>query len=226
MTKNCQLSLLILCCATVCGNAGQVSGTIQLQKKALKRAVASPIYDLRGMAASEPVADSRGGNQFDTVAVWLEALTTVQAPPESATMMQRNRRLEPELLIIPVGSTVQFPNMDPMFHNIFSLSHAQNFDLGYYPQGKSRTVTFRQAGIVQVYCHVHPSMYGAIVVTPSPWFVKPDSDGEFTFSGVTAGKYQLKVWQRFVGLFERQLEVPSSGNVRATVSLPMSEPQP
>ena len=149
MTRNCILSLLILYGAATSGNAGQVSGTIQLQKKALKKVIAPPIYELRGMAASEPATDSRAGNQFDTVAVWLEAVTPIQAPPESATMMQRNRRLEPELLIIPVGSKVQFPNMDPMFHNIFSLSHAQNFDLGYYPQGKSRTVTFRQTGIVQ-----------------------------------------------------------------------------
>ena len=84
-------------------------------------------------------------------------------------MQQRNLRFDPDLLIVPTGSKVLFPNLDPVFHNIFSLSRTQTFDLGYYAEGKSREVVFSRPGIVQVYCHVHPEMYGVVVVTPSRW---------------------------------------------------------
>ncbi len=100
---------------------------------------------------------------------------------------QQGSRFDPELIVVPTGSTIQFPNLDPIFHNVFSLSKARKFDLGYYPEGQSRSVKFNDAGVVQVYCHIHANMYAAIVVTDSPWYVKPEADGSFSFSNVPAG---------------------------------------
>jgi hypothetical protein len=135
-------------------------------------------------------------------------------------MRQRDRRLEPALLIVPVGSTVEFPNLDPIFHNIFSLSAARSFDLGYYSQGRNRKVVFPQSGIVQVYCHIHPDMYGVVVVTSSRWTAQPLPDGTFFWPDVPAGKYLLMVWQKSAGLIRKHVTVPESGRVRIKMDLP------
>jgi hypothetical protein len=135
-------------------------------------------------------------------------------------MRQAGRKLEPSLLIVPVGSTVVFPNLDPIFHNVFSLSHARSFDLGYYPKGSSRNVTFPSPGVVQVYCHIHSDMYGAIIVAPTRWFGKPAADGTFSLADVDAGTYDLMVWIRSAGVKRRKISVPSSGTVQVRISLP------
>ncbi|MGI8961892.1 MAG: hypothetical protein ACR2IV_19465 [Bryobacteraceae bacterium] len=127
--------------------------------------------------------------------------------------------------MIPVGSAVEFPNFDAIFHNIFSLSHTQAFDLGYYPKGQSRIVKFPRAGIVQVYCHVHPNMYAAIVVTSSRWSGKPANDGSFSWPDVPPGTYRLMIWQKFVGIFRRDVVVPATGDVSINVAIPVEEPE-
>ena len=200
--------------------ASSISGKILILKD-VGRAVAVT-YDLRGAPVSGGAR--KNSNNFDRVAIWLESETpepsTAAPPPLIATMQQRNRQLEPELLVLPQGSTVNFPNLDPIFHNIFSLSKAQSFDLGYYPKGSSRSVTFPRTGIVQVYCHVHPNMSGAIVITSSRWSGKPGPDGAFLWNGVPPGKYRLMIWQRFAGLFRRDVVVPASGEVAVQAAIP------
>ena len=203
--------------------ASEVSGRILIQGKASRKIVAPVVYDLRGASVQDGFSIGENGGAFDRVAVWLEPTGSMQNQSSAGAatkMQQRNRHFDPELLIVPVGATVEFPNSDPIFHNIFSLSRAGTFDLGYYPQGQSRSVTFSQAGIVQVYCHVHPSMYGVIVVTASPWTCKPAKDGSFAWTDVPAGKYRLVVWNRSTGLAHRKLTVPSQGAVEVSVSIP------
>jgi plastocyanin len=205
--------------------ASEVSGKIVLQKKPRKQVLAPAVYDLRGMAMSDQPSGREPVNEFDRVAVWLESERDEPAPPARATMQQRNRRFEPELLVIPVGSVVEFPNFDAIFHNIFSLSRTQGFDLGYYPKGQSRIVKFPRSGIVQVYCHVHPSMYAAIVVTSSRWSGKPAQDGSFSWPDVPHGNYRLTIWQKFVGVFRKDFVVPEVGDVAINVSIPVEEPE-
>src|SRR4029077_8417196 len=106
-------------------------------------------YNLRGTAppaapASEPV------NEFDRMAVLLEGGSAPSKAPVMAVLEQRNGRFDPEIVIVPVGSAIEFPNGDPIFHNVFSLSKTQPFDLGFYPKGQTRTVKFSHPGIVQV----------------------------------------------------------------------------
>lgn len=226
-----QLARAALCAAILlsenCSNtlASELSGTIVLQKKPRKQVLAPAAYDLRGMTMPDQSSVRQSANDFDRVAIWLESDHDEPAPPAMAIMQQRNRRFEPELLVIPVGSTVEFPNFDAIFHNIFSLSHTQAFDLGYYPKGQRRIVKFPRAGIVQVYCHVHPNMYAAIVVTSSRWSGKPANDGTFSWSDVPPGKYRLMIWQKFVGVFRKELVVPETGGVTVNVSIPVEEPE-
>jgi plastocyanin len=217
MNRIIPIAVLLGVCAAV--EASEVRGEIVLNKDMVKRALPAASYDLRGMAVHDkpgPVA-SRGG--FSRVAVWLEGGLSAAAPV-NATMQQRGRRFEPDLLIIPPGSKVNFPNLDPIFHNIFSLSRTQPFDLGYYAEGKSHEAAFSRQGIVQVYCHVHSEMYGVIVVTSSRWTARPAADGTFSWSDVPAGKYRVAIWQRSAGLTHKAISVPETGSVYVKVSLP------
>jgi len=109
--------------------------------------------------------------------VYLEASSP--ARPVLAKIEQKNRRFSPDLVVAPVGSTVTFPNLDTIFHNVFSLSKPKSFDLGNYRKGETRTVTFTQPGLVFVYCRLHPNMAATIVVTPGKWYAKPDDLGHF-----------------------------------------------
>lgn len=217
--------LIALCCLVLAypgaqtALAGGVAGKITLEKRLFKKTVSVGVYDLRGQAAEALVTTKPG--RFDHVALWLEGGKIESGVPAiDQEMRQIGRQFEPAFLMVPVGSTVTFPNLDPIFHNIFSLSRAQTFDLGYYPKGKVRTVTFDHAGVVQVYCHIHSDMYGVIVVTPSRWYGTPNADGEFSFSKVPAGEYRLAIWQKTAGLIRKKISVPVSGDLRIDVALP------
>jgi plastocyanin len=206
--------------------ASEVSGRILIQGKASQKTVAPVVYDLRGANVPDGSPIRGNGSAFDRVAVWLESNAVIPGEPggtANARMQQRNRHFEPELLIVPVGATVEFPNSDPIFHNIFSLSRVQAFDLGYYPEGQSRTVTFPRSGIVQVYCHVHPGMYGVIIVTSSPWTSKPAKDGSFAWRDVPPGRYRLMIWNRSTGLAHKKVIVPSQGTAEVSVAIPQED---
>jgi plastocyanin len=212
-------AVAVFCIAMPTCSASEVHGTITIQKGSAK-VLGPSVYDLRGMAAFTAAPPAKETNLFERVAVWLEGGAVPAVPPANATIQQHNQRLEPSLVIIPVGSTVEFPNQDPVFHNIFSLSRTQAFDLGYYAEGHSRTVKFVRPGIVQVYCHVHPNMYAAVIVTSSPWFGKPSAEGEFSWPDVPLGKYRLCVWQKSMGVVHKDVVVGSAGSVRVNVAIP------
>jgi plastocyanin len=199
--------------------AGDVTVHALITKRLTKKALSPIVYNLRGTApsAAAPVTES----EFDRMVVILEGTSAAPKPPVTATLEQQDSRFEPDLIVVPVGSTVQFPNADPVFHNVFSLSKAQAFDLGYYPKGQSRSVKFNHPGIVQVYCHIHANMYAAIVVTESPWYGKPSADGAFTWSNIPAGHYRLAAWHKIAGMHRIELDVPESGKVDVSIRIPI-----
>jgi plastocyanin len=209
---------LLVCVFATCAQASEVRGEITLAKEMVKKALPAAVYDLRGIAVHDK-PNPAGPGRFGRVAVWLEGGSPAPAAG-NATMQQQGRRFEPDLLIISPGSKVNFPNLDPIFHNIFSLSRTQPFDLGYYAEGKSHEAVFSRQGVVQVYCHVHPEMYGVIVVTSSRWTAKPAADGTFSWSDVPPGKYRVVVWQRSAGLIHKTISVPESGFVEVKFNLP------
>ncbi len=210
--------------------AGDVHGRAVITRRLSKRLVSPIVYNLRGPAlpdAAPPApTDSEPVNEFERMVVTLEPAgkdprSLPPKPPVTATLDQQGARFEPDLIAVPVGSTVGFPNSDPIFHNVFSLSKAQPFDLGYYPQGQSRSVKFNHPGVVQIYCHIHANMYAAIVVTASPWFQKPAADGSFSFSDVPPGRYHLTAWHKIAGFHKVDVEVPASGNAEVSIRVPV-----
>jgi plastocyanin len=130
--------------------------------------------------------------------VWLAPLGAAAdaAPvaPMHATLTQKDKAFEPHLLVVTRGSTVEFPNRDPWFHNVFSLFNGKRFDLGLYEAGTSRTVHFDREGVSFIFCNIHPEMSAIVVVLSSPYFAIPDKQGDFIINGVPPGRYMLHVW--------------------------------
>ena len=155
--------------------------------------------------------------------IYLEGPGLAAGRPVQATLEQKDQRFSPEVLAVPIGSTVSFPNLDPIFHNVFSLSKAKLFDLGYYPKGRTRSVTFDRAGVVQVYCHLHPNMSAAILVTPSAFYTRPGRDGSFTLSEALEGNHKVVVWHKSAGFFQRTIYVPEAGTVELSLQIPIRE---
>jgi len=131
--------------------------------------------------------------------VWLvPVLQSTGDPPESAPMhsvlRQRNKAFEPHLLVVTKGSTVDFPNLDPWFHNVFSLFNGKKFDLGLYEAGTTRTVHFDREGVSYIFCNIHPEMSAVVVVVADPYFAVAGKNGEFSISAVPPGRYSVHVW--------------------------------
>ena len=139
--------------------------------------------------------------------------------PQERIMEQRNRSFGPHVLVIPVGSTVAFPNFDTIYHNVFSRSDAKSFDLGLYKAGQEREVTFDKEGVVRLGCNLHANMQGYIVVSASPYYTATDATGRFTFRSLEPGKYRLRAWsERSAQLVTREIEIKPDKNT-LTLSL-------
>ena len=141
------------------------------------------------------------GNKPDhsNAVIWLKpangsALETPRPTAGQFEMRQQHKRFEPHLLAVPAGSTVSFPNLDPFFHNVFSMFDGKRFDLGLYEAGASHSVKFDRAGVCYIFCNVHPEMSGLVVVLDTPYYAVTNRRGEFTMAEVPAGRYLLSVW--------------------------------
>jgi plastocyanin len=150
------------------------------------------------------------------VVVWLSPLTppgkTATPPPSSphkAVLLQKNKTFEPHVLVIPVGTEVEFPNKDPFFHNVFSMFEGKRFDLRLYESGSSRSQRFDRPGISYVFCNIHSEMSAVIIALDTPYYATSNRAGEITVPNVPAGRYMLHVWKE--GLSNealRRLSVP------------------
>jgi plastocyanin len=118
----------------------------------------------------------------------------VVATRGTATMKQENKQFLPSVLVVQKGTTVQFPNLDAFFHNVFSVTPDSSFDLGSYRQGETKGVTMSKPGVVSVYCNMHPQMVGHILVVPNGNFVRAGKDGFFRISNVPAGRHRIVAW--------------------------------
>ncbi|HBY64282.1 MAG TPA: hypothetical protein DEH78_31040 [Solibacterales bacterium] len=138
----------------------------------------------------------RKKRDFSGVVVWLEPSLGRPAPlpPKVHTMEQRDKRFLPHLLAIPVGATVDFPNLDPIYHNAFSNFAGQPFDTGLYRPGTTQKVTFRREGVVRVFCNIHSTMSAVIVVLRTPFFAVSATDGSLRIENVPPGEYRLNVF--------------------------------
>ncbi len=140
------------------------------------------------------------GPEVLNAVVWVEGIPHDLIPKEKwkisegAQMAQKNLAFVPHVLPVVVGTTVAFPNQDPVFHNVFSASPVHKFDLGLYPQGKSRSTEFDRPGIVQIGCNTHAQMSAYVVVLDEPYFTVANARGVYELTGVPLGSYTIKVW--------------------------------
>ena len=134
---------------------------------------------------------------YSGVVVWLEPLSTPFLLPTKmphAEMIQKGKTFSPHVLAITLGTIVNFPNYDPIFHNAFSNYDGQIFDIGLYPPGTTRAIAFRREGVVRVFCNIHPTMSAVIVVLKSPYFSVSDPHGSFQIANVPPGSYRIHVF--------------------------------
>lgn len=160
--------------------------------------------------------------EMRSVVVYLKDVA--YAGPLAATrseIRQEQESFSPRVVAITRGSTVTFPNFDPYFHNVFSLSRAASFDLGRFAAGQSRTRQFEKAGLVKVYCHIHSQMSAAILVLDHPFFTIPEQDGAFTLKHVPPGEYTLVGWHERVGEQTSRLIVQPGKATEINISLPV-----
>lgn len=159
----------------------------------------------------KPAGDNSG------VVVWLEPRDGDRARVEPLRtrprMVQRNKAFEPHLLVVTVGSSVEFPNLDPFFHNVFSLFDGKRFDLGLYEAGGSRTVTFTRPGVCYVFCNIHPEMSAVVVTVDTPYYAVSDRAGNVAIPNVPPGRYAAAAWHE-----RHKLERPSDFPVDVRVA--------
>ena len=223
-------SLLLHCCIAAIAvslPAQAITGTILIKKK-LTRPSITPSVSVyqRGTAVKlgkdpdqDPLAYERS-----RVVIYLEAATVAgqnDTDSPAPQIQQLDRRFMPDLVVIPVGSTVFFPNMDPIFHNIYSLSKPKSFDLGNYDKGQTRKVTFPKPGIVDIYCHLHPNMQATVVVTPNRWFARPNRNGQYRIPDVPPGQYTLVAWHKAAGFFRKTIVVENTHDTTADFFIPL-----
>ena len=153
--------------------------------------------------------------------------TPVALEPQTVEMDQRDLRFVPQVIAVTPGSTVHFPNSDPIMHNVFSPGQRTGgFDLGTYPQSERRSFTFREEGAHVILCHVHPEMAAYVVVIASAHRAVVDAAGRFRLEGVAPGTYRLRTWHRRLRTVEQLVSVAASGNVRVDLSLVYGTPAP
>ena len=184
------------------GSAGLVSGRVTLVKGGAARADAS------------------------NAVVWIEGPRRASGAGGPLKMIQESKRFAPRVLIVPRQGTVDFPNNDPIFHNVFSVSGENRFDLGLYRSGATKSRSFAEPGLVRVYCNIHPQMVGFLMVVDSEFAAITDKSGSFRFDDVPAGTWTLKAWHEEGTETSVPLLVPLASNSPLTVSIDTSAYRP
>jgi hemoglobin len=128
------------------------------------------------------------------VMLWPKGGKAVKRAPKFRVIEQRNKTFAPHLMAVPIGSTVAFPNFDSIYHNVFSLSAPQRFDLGLYKSGDMRQVVFDKPGIIRLGCNIHANMSAYLIVVDAPHYVVSEQDGAFSFKSLRPGKYRVQAW--------------------------------
>lgn len=144
-----------------------------------------------------------------------EYLRSHVSKAEPKLMAQQGMKFIPKVLPVLVGTPVNFPNNDNTWHNVFSPSEVKKFDLGLYPPGEKRNVTFNKAGVVRILCNVHPNMEAHIVVKGHPFFTVPNTQGNYRIPALPLGKYTLEVWHPELGTKVEHFNMVRDGEVLA-----------
>jgi plastocyanin len=200
---------------------GSISGRVTLTTRLKGRALPSTAYPTRAVGRGAHPA----GPDIRDVVVYLKDPAVRSTPPTlKAELLQEHESFVPHVLAVTKGTTVDFPNGDPIYHNVFSLSGAGTFDLGRYPQGQSRSQKMAKAGIVKVFCHIHSQMSATILVFDHPYFTIPQESGSFELANVPPGSYTIVGWHERVGERTAGVRVERGRATTIDLSLPVEDP--
>jgi plastocyanin len=219
-----QLALVLGVCA--CAAAGAVTGA-QPASSVVRGVVGIgiPVLTRRPSAAyatrSVPAAPLAPASEVRHVVVYLKDAPPRTLPPVRVEIVQRNETFVPRVVAVPVGSVVAFPNADPIYHNVFSLSRPRPFNLGRYPRGRSRQERFDKPGIVRVFCDIHSHMSATVIVFNHPWYAIPDAEGRFEIPDVPAGDRELTAWHERLGDTTERIRVEGGRPMVADFTLPV-----
>jgi plastocyanin len=202
-------------------DTGSIEGQVILGPSVLERRMRFNVYpDLR---RGTPGTGSLPASETENVVIYLEGSAPFPAAARTYTMAQQDGTFVPHVLPVPVGSTVEFPNADRVYHNVFSLSKASSFDLGRYPRGQSRSVRFDSAGVVKVFCHIHSDMTAVVLVVPNAFFVQPDENGRFRIDGIPAGTYTVVAWHERARRVAATVQVLDDATTWVRFDIPLQE---
>ena len=190
--------IVALLAAGAIGSAGRVAGRIVILEK-----------------------DNKSSTDLSDAVLYLETPATVAtaAKPVTVEIAITDKTYAPHVVVVPVGSTVRFPNHDPFNHNVFSVSEPNSFDLGLYGRGEAKSYTFTHPGLVRVYCNVHPRMVAYVLVMENRYYAQPASDGSFAIDNVPNGRYRLHVWHERIPSEVVKDVAPGSGEAALQIAL-------
>jgi len=187
--------------------AGATGLCVQATSQVASQVATTTVRGRVEVIGAEGKGKTRHGAIPGTV-VWLTPMAgaggeaTTAAPPSPSAnprLVQKNKSFDPHILVVPVGSMVEFPNHDPFFHNVFSLFEGKRFDLGLYEAGTSRMVRFDRLGISYIFCNIHPEMSAVVITMATPLYAISNRDGQLSLAGVPYGRYMLHVWSEGMG---------------------------
>lgn len=213
------IGVLVICMLAVDdAQCGTITGIVHVRKS--KKAKPPARYHLGPYRSARRTEQQRSTGPQDVV-VHLSRRGIVKKRSKGAvtvTMLQKNESFIPRVLPVLAGTTVEFPNEDDFYHNVFSLMSGDRFDLGRYAKGGSAKAVFDKPGVVVVRCEIHSSMKAYIVVLETPYFAVPDETGSFSLEDVPAGTYDLKAWHPSFGEEEQRVKVTEKGTVTVDLS--------
>jgi plastocyanin len=215
---------------------GRIEGTVEISTVLATRRPQFRIYAEPGTGATPPPPPKDPlAAELKNVVVYLEGDSTrLPAPPGAAaahlhgSISQKDQRFTPHVLPIMLGGTVDFPNDDNVYHNVFSLSSAaapggRGFDLGRYPNGASKSWTFEKLGTVQVFCHIHSDMSAVVLVLANPFFASPDDNHRFAIDDVPEGDYTIVGWHERIKPITRRIHVSAGQTTSVDFNIPLPQ---
>lgn len=201
---------------------GVIEGQVEVSRKLTARRPRFRIYAEPGASAAAP-AEERAPDERSNIVVYIERVpgTPAAARGDTSVIRQHGERFLPHVLPVVQGTTVAFPNDDRLYHNVFSLSSAKTFDLGRFPRGHSRAVTFDRAGVVQVFCHIHSDMSAVVLVLDNPFHAVPDARGRYVIPDLPPGEYTLVAFHERIKPIRHPVSVTAGGRVRVDFRIPL-----
>lgn len=195
---------------------GRIAGVVHVSTRS-----AAPLRP--GAYPSRRVTKAAGeASEISNVVIFLaDAPRDTAVPAMRASISQREETFVPRVVAVTRNSTVDFPNFDPFFHDVFSLSRNATFDLGRYPKGQTRERRFTHAGIVKVFCNIHSDMSAIVMVFDHRYFAIPTADGTFEIDGVPTGAWRLNAWHERIGSTSQSLQVAAGETTRVEFTVPV-----